>query len=120
MNMAVAIVENSLTARAQRVAAIAASHADAVDHEARFPREAVDAMRAEKLLSVQIPVSLDGEAASITETRFRYDASSVEIGEWVMRKIPLRAAAEIPAGVSLRQSPRRSASGQRRSTACCM
>jgi acyl-CoA dehydrogenase len=67
MNLAVAIVENSLTARAQRVAAIAASHADAVDLEGRFPREAVDAMRAERLLSVQIPVSLGGEAASITE-----------------------------------------------------
>jgi acyl-CoA dehydrogenase len=67
MNMVVAIVENSLTARAQRVAAIAASHADDVDMEGRFPREAVDAMRAERLLSVQIPVSLGGEAASITE-----------------------------------------------------
>jgi acyl-CoA dehydrogenase len=67
MNVAVAIAENSLTARAQRVAAIAASHADAVDLEGRFPREAVDAMRAERLLSVQIPVSLGGEAASITE-----------------------------------------------------
>jgi acyl-CoA dehydrogenase len=67
MNMAVAIAENSLTARAQRVAAIAAGQADAVDLEGRFPREAVDAMRAERLLSVQIPVSLGGEAASITE-----------------------------------------------------
>jgi acyl-CoA dehydrogenase len=67
MNVAVAIVEDSLTARAQRVAAVAAGHADVVDLEGRFPREAVDAMRAERLLSIQIPVSLGGEAASITE-----------------------------------------------------
>ncbi|PZM09662.1 acyl-CoA dehydrogenase family protein [Rhizobium tubonense] len=67
MNVAVAIAQDSLAARANRVAAIAAEHADAVDAEARFPREAVDALRAEKLLSVQIPIALGGEGASITE-----------------------------------------------------
>ena len=53
--------------RAARVAAVAGKYADAVDAESRFPREAVDAMRAERLLSIQIPAELGGEGASITE-----------------------------------------------------
>ncbi len=50
--------------RASRVAAIAAKHADDVDRQARFPREAVDAMISERLLSIQIPASLGGEGAT--------------------------------------------------------
>ncbi len=57
----------SLAERAGRVAAVAAAHADEVDASARFPREAVDAMIAERLLSVQVPVELGGEAASLSE-----------------------------------------------------
>ncbi|CCM80293.1 acyl-CoA dehydrogenase family protein [Rhizobium mesoamericanum] len=53
--------------RAARVSAIAGKYADPVDIEGRFPREAVEAMRAEKLLSIQIPTDLGGEGASITE-----------------------------------------------------
>ncbi|MCJ9759816.1 acyl-CoA/acyl-ACP dehydrogenase, partial [Agrobacterium sp. SHOUNA12C] len=71
MNVAVALVDagagDKMTARAVRVAAIAGKHADSVDVEGRFPREAVEAMRAEKLLSVQISDELGGEGASITE-----------------------------------------------------
>ena len=67
MNVAVAIAQDSFAARATRVAAIAAKYADAVDAEARFPRETVEALRAEQLLSIQIPVALGGEGASITE-----------------------------------------------------
>ncbi|GAJ92526.1 acyl-CoA dehydrogenase family protein [Rhizobium rhizogenes] len=71
MNVAVALVDagagDKMTARAARVAAIAGKHADSVDVEGRFPREAVEAMRAEKLLSVQISDELGGEGASITE-----------------------------------------------------
>ena len=67
MNVAVAIGTDDLTSRAARVAAIAAKHADAVDSESRFPREAVTAMKAERLLSIQIPTDLGGEAASITD-----------------------------------------------------
>ena len=57
----------SLAERASRVAAVAAAHADEVDAAARFPREAVDAMIAERLLSVQIPLDLGGEAAGLSE-----------------------------------------------------
>lgn len=60
-------VGTSLAERAQRVAAVAAVHADDVDAKGRFPREAVDAMIAERLLSVQIPASLGGEDSSLSE-----------------------------------------------------
>lgn len=65
--LAAAGASDGLATRAARVAAIAGKHADAVDAEGRFPREAVEAMRAERLLSVQIPADLGGEGASITE-----------------------------------------------------
>ena len=50
-------------ARAARVAAIAAQHADDVDRAGRFPREAVDALKVERLLGMQIPVEFGGEGA---------------------------------------------------------
>ncbi|AJD43828.1 acyl-CoA dehydrogenase protein (plasmid) [Rhizobium gallicum bv. gallicum R602sp] len=71
MNVAGASIEaraeDAAAVRAARVAAIAGKYADEVDAEGRFPREAVDAMRAERLLSIQIPADLGGEGASITE-----------------------------------------------------
>jgi len=57
----------SLVERAGRVAAVAAAHADDVDAGARFPREAVDAMIAERLLSIQVPEVLGGEGADLSE-----------------------------------------------------
>ena len=57
----------SLEERAKRVAAVAAAHADDVDAKGRFPREAVDAMIAERLLGIQIARSLSGEDATISE-----------------------------------------------------
>lgn len=57
----------SLSERAGRVAAIAAIHAEDVDAKARFPREAVDAMRAERLLSIQIADALGGEDAALSD-----------------------------------------------------
>ena len=57
----------SLEERAKRVAAVAAAHADDVDAVGRFPREAVDAMIAERLLGIQIARSLSGEDATISE-----------------------------------------------------
>lgn len=56
-----------LAERAARVAAVAAVHADDVDAKGRFPKEAVDAMRAERLLSIQISPGLSGEGASISD-----------------------------------------------------
>lgn len=67
MNMATTVTKDDLTARMARVAAVAAKFADGVDAEGRFPREAVDALRKERLLSVQISGELGGEAASISE-----------------------------------------------------
>ncbi|WP_054313681.1 acyl-CoA dehydrogenase family protein [Mesorhizobium sp. 1M-11] len=56
-----------LAERAGRVAAVAAVHADDVDVKSRFPREAVDAMRLERLLSMQIPGELGGEDATVSD-----------------------------------------------------
>lgn len=67
MNFPVKITEADLSARVARVAAIAAKHADAVDFEGRFPIEAVEALRAERLLGIQIARDLGGEGASISE-----------------------------------------------------
>ncbi len=68
MTVAAAAAEDmSLTARAQRVAAIAGRFADTVDREGRFPEEAVSAMRAERLLGIQIPSAFGGEGVSLQE-----------------------------------------------------
>jgi len=56
-----------VTARAKRVAEVAASHADAVDREGRFPREAVAAMREARLLGMMIPTHLGGEGADFAD-----------------------------------------------------
>ncbi|WP_076475655.1 acyl-CoA dehydrogenase family protein [Williamsia sterculiae] len=47
--------------------AAAGSAADEVDREARFPREAVEAMRADGLLSCSLPAELGGRGTSITD-----------------------------------------------------
>lgn len=67
MSVAAAIAKDDLSVRIARVAAIAATCADAVDLEGRFPREAVTALKAERLLSIQIPAELGGESATITD-----------------------------------------------------
>ncbi len=67
MNFPVKITEQSFTVRTARVAEIAAKYADAVDAEGRFPCEAVDAMKTERLLGIQVPRHLGGEGASTTE-----------------------------------------------------
>lgn len=57
----------SAHARAAAVARIAAASAEAVDREARFPREAVQAMRDQRLLGLMIPAELGGEGLSFGE-----------------------------------------------------
>jgi acyl-CoA dehydrogenase len=57
--------EESLAARAERVACVAAKHAAAVDHESRVPAEAIASMRAERLLGAAVSPELGGEGASI-------------------------------------------------------
>ncbi|GJE28067.1 acyl-CoA dehydrogenase family protein [Methylobacterium organophilum] len=58
---------STLVARARRVAAVAALHAEDVDREGRFPAEAVAALREERLLGIQIPRQLGGEGAGMIE-----------------------------------------------------
>jgi acyl-CoA dehydrogenase len=57
----------SLRARALGAAETAASFADAVDRDGRFPKEAFEAIRAQKLLGLLIPSALGGEDASVEE-----------------------------------------------------
>ncbi|MGZ5921114.1 MAG: acyl-CoA dehydrogenase family protein [Rhizomicrobium sp.] len=56
-----------LLARAERAAVIAAAHADPVDAQARFPAEAVAALKAENLFGILVPGALGGEQASVSE-----------------------------------------------------
>jgi acyl-CoA dehydrogenase len=52
---------------AAAAAAVAAAHAGSVDVEARFPAEALAAVRAARLLSPLIPTSLGGDGATISD-----------------------------------------------------
>ena len=56
-----------LIARAEAVATVAAAYADEVDALGRFPREAVSALKAERLLGAMVPVALGGEGATVAE-----------------------------------------------------
>ncbi len=56
-----------LAYRLERVAAIAAAHAAAVDSDSRFPNEAIDAARAERLLGMAVPRELGGEGSSASD-----------------------------------------------------
>jgi len=55
----------NLATRAAEVAQIAARHAGDVDQAARFPAESLAALKAHKLLAIQIPRALGGEDAGI-------------------------------------------------------
>lgn len=67
MDLSSSSTDKSLKARASRVAAIAALHADNVDKAGRFPKEAIDAMKAERLMGIQIPADCGGEGRSTSE-----------------------------------------------------
>ncbi|MFC0239234.1 acyl-CoA dehydrogenase family protein [Rhodopseudomonas telluris] len=54
-----------LSQRVAQVAAIAASEADGVDRDSRFPHAAIEAAREQGLLGAQIPVEFGGEGATI-------------------------------------------------------
>ncbi|MDE1184681.1 acyl-CoA dehydrogenase family protein [Paraburkholderia sp.] len=54
-------------AAALRAAAVAAQYADAVDREARFPVEAFDALRRERLLSTLVPERFGGAGLSLAD-----------------------------------------------------
>jgi acyl-CoA dehydrogenase len=57
----------ALRPRVEKVIAVGAAHAAAVDRESRFPQEAVASLRAERLLGIAIPTALGGEGASVSE-----------------------------------------------------
>ena len=57
----------SFATRAGRAAAIAEAHAGQVDSEARFPAEAIAALKAERLLGMMAPRALGGEDASVAD-----------------------------------------------------
>jgi acyl-CoA dehydrogenase len=56
-----------LRARIDKVVAIAAAHAATVDRESRFPKEAIAAARAERLLGVAVPREFGGEGLSAAD-----------------------------------------------------
>lgn len=57
----------SWRAAAQRTMQVAAQHADSVDREARFPTEAFDALRSERLLSGMVPQRFGGAGLSLAD-----------------------------------------------------
>jgi acyl-CoA dehydrogenase len=54
-------------ARGERVAAVASSHAADVDLRARFPFEAFEALRRERLLGSMVPARLGGDSAAVSD-----------------------------------------------------
>jgi len=60
-----ATTTEDLPSRAKIVAAVAANHAVAVDSAARFPAESFQAVKAQRLLGIQVPRALGGEGVSI-------------------------------------------------------
>ncbi|NRG16344.1 acyl-CoA/acyl-ACP dehydrogenase [Rhizobiales bacterium] len=67
MNIVTKAVAAELSDRARRAAKVAGEFADAVDREGRFPREGMDALKNERLMSIQVPGELGGEGASMQE-----------------------------------------------------
>ena len=57
----------TLIERGAEAAAVAARHAGEVDRRGRFPREAVAAMKAGRLLGAMVPVAFGGEGASLSD-----------------------------------------------------
>jgi acyl-CoA dehydrogenase len=60
-------VRDEIRHKAKKVAEIAAKHAQDVDKNARFPSEALEALRQERLLGIAIPEALGGQDAGLTE-----------------------------------------------------
>ena len=60
-------VVDDLGSRAEVTAAAALKSADAVDREARFPSEAIQSARAQRLLGMMVPTGLGGEGANLSD-----------------------------------------------------
>jgi acyl-CoA dehydrogenase len=61
------IFSSDLRQRAELMATAAAGAADKVDHEAKFPSEAFVVAKSQRLLGIQAPIELGGEAASVSD-----------------------------------------------------
>ena len=59
------VLTETILERAAKVAAVAATDAEAVDRAASFPKAAIDAARTHQLLGVQIPREFGGEGGTI-------------------------------------------------------
>ena len=60
-----------LKTRVANMAAVALRHATSVDAAARFPSEAFESAKAERLLGIQVPSALGGEGATVSaRTKF--------------------------------------------------
>ncbi len=59
--------QSDLTARGRASGDIARANAAAVDAEARFPNEAFQELRKQRLLGIQVPQALGGESATVAE-----------------------------------------------------
>ena len=60
-------IGSTLRDRGAVAAGIAGQHGDDVDRQGRFPREAVSAMKAGRLLGAMLPVEFGGEGASLED-----------------------------------------------------
>lgn len=68
-------VSSEIAKIAARVGAtVAGPAASEVDRDARFPSEAIDALRAERLLSVLVPIELGGAGATLTDVAAAVEA----------------------------------------------
>jgi acyl-CoA dehydrogenase len=56
-----------LRGRVDKVVAVAAAHAASVDSDSRFPSEAIEAARAERLLGIAVPRELGGEGVDAAD-----------------------------------------------------
>src|SRR5437763_6769507 len=66
---------SEIGAIAERIGSkVAGPVAAEVDRDARFPAEAVEALRAERMLSVLVPMELGGAGASITQVAAAVEA----------------------------------------------
>ena len=61
------MTKSSLMDRASQAAAVAAQYCEDVDRDARFPHEAIRAMRDSRLLGSMMPRDLGGESASLAD-----------------------------------------------------
>jgi acyl-CoA dehydrogenase len=58
---------DKFSSRIAAAVAVAAKHADDVDRDARFPREAFDELRAQRLLGIMLPFAAAGEGRSVAD-----------------------------------------------------